>query len=124
MRKVGAAASSTVNGSGVLFSGTLMPDVVTCSVLAPSVVSRTGESLSTLAVAAPVAMVATPASAYVFSNVKIEGNQRIEPAKRRFETIDAFVQLQCHGRRGLAKIRKGVQGASCRGTRPERGAEV
>lgn len=36
--------------------------------------------ISALAVAAPVAMTAVPASAYVFSNVRIEGNQRIEPA--------------------------------------------
>lgn len=44
--------------------------------------------ISALAVAAPVAMVATPASAYVFSNVRIEGNQRIEPA-----TILSYLDL-------------------------------
>ncbi|WP_374635080.1 outer membrane protein assembly factor BamA [Paracoccus sp. (in: a-proteobacteria)] len=44
--------------------------------------------ISALAVAAPVAMVATPASAYVFSNVKIEGNQRIEP-----QTILSYLDL-------------------------------
>ncbi|MBP6678071.1 MAG: outer membrane protein assembly factor BamA [Paracoccus sp.] len=44
--------------------------------------------ISALAVAAPVGMVATPASAYVFSNVKIEGNQRIEP-----QTILSYLDL-------------------------------
>ncbi|UXU74637.1 MULTISPECIES: outer membrane protein assembly factor BamA [unclassified Paracoccus (in: a-proteobacteria)] len=44
--------------------------------------------ISALAVAAPVAMVASPASAYVFSNVRIEGNQRIEP-----QTILAYLDL-------------------------------
>ena len=44
--------------------------------------------ISALAVAAPVGMMATPASAYVFSNVKIEGNQRIEP-----QTILSYLDL-------------------------------
>ncbi|WP_313352790.1 POTRA domain-containing protein, partial [Paracoccus sp. (in: a-proteobacteria)] len=35
--------------------------------------------ISALAMAGPVAMTASPAWAYVFSNVRIEGNQRIEP---------------------------------------------
>ncbi|SFA45780.1 Beta-barrel assembly machine subunit BamA [Paracoccus halophilus] len=44
--------------------------------------------ISALAVAVPVAMTAVPASAYVFNNVRIEGNQRIEP-----ETILAYLDL-------------------------------
>jgi len=44
--------------------------------------------ISALAVAVPVAMVATPASAYVFGNVRIEGNQRIEP-----QTILSYLDL-------------------------------
>ena len=44
--------------------------------------------ISALAVAAPVAMVASSASAYVFGNVRIEGNQRIEPA-----TILSYLDL-------------------------------
>ncbi|MFV0359127.1 outer membrane protein assembly factor BamA [Tropicimonas sp.] len=44
--------------------------------------------ISVLAVAVPAGMVATPASAYVFSNVKIEGNQRIEP-----QTILSYLDL-------------------------------
>ncbi|WP_134680030.1 outer membrane protein assembly factor BamA [Paracoccus ravus] len=36
--------------------------------------------ISALAVAGPAAMLPVPAAAYVFSNVRIEGNQRIEPA--------------------------------------------
>ncbi|WP_062560698.1 outer membrane protein assembly factor BamA [Paracoccus aminovorans] len=44
--------------------------------------------ISALAVAAPVGLVASAASAYVFSNVRIEGNQRIEPA-----TILSYLDL-------------------------------
>ncbi|HWL56469.1 MAG TPA: outer membrane protein assembly factor BamA [Paracoccus sp. (in: a-proteobacteria)] len=44
--------------------------------------------ISALAVAGPVAMVPVAASAYVFSNVRIEGNQRIEP-----QTILSFLDL-------------------------------
>lgn len=44
--------------------------------------------ISALAVAAPVGLVATAASAYVFGNVRIEGNQRIEPA-----TILSYLDL-------------------------------
>ena len=44
--------------------------------------------ISALAIAAPVGMMATPAAAYVFRNVKIEGNQRIEP-----QTILSFMDL-------------------------------
>ena len=36
--------------------------------------------ISALTMAGPVAFLPLPASAYVFSNVRIEGNQRIEPA--------------------------------------------
>ncbi|MTH80072.1 outer membrane protein assembly factor BamA [Paracoccus aestuariivivens] len=45
--------------------------------------------ISALAVAAPAAMVPLPAAAYVFSNVRIEGNQRIEP-----QTILSYLDLQ------------------------------
>jgi len=44
--------------------------------------------ISALAVAGPVAMIPVTASAYVFSNVRIEGNQRIEP-----QTILSFLDL-------------------------------
>ena len=44
--------------------------------------------ISALAVTAPVGMMATPASAYVFNNVRIEGNQRIEP-----QTILSYMDL-------------------------------
>ncbi|WP_288951058.1 outer membrane protein assembly factor BamA [uncultured Paracoccus sp.] len=44
--------------------------------------------ISALAVAVPVGMGATPAAAYVFSNVRIEGNQRIEP-----QTILSYLDL-------------------------------
>ncbi|MDS9468131.1 outer membrane protein assembly factor BamA [Paracoccus sp. MBLB3053] len=44
--------------------------------------------ISALALAGPVAMVPMPASAYVFNNVRIEGNQRIEP-----QTILSFLDL-------------------------------
>lgn len=44
--------------------------------------------ISALAIAAPVGMMATAASAYVFGNVRIEGNQRIEPA-----TILSYLNL-------------------------------
>ncbi|GLK63532.1 outer membrane protein assembly factor BamA [Paracoccus kondratievae] len=44
--------------------------------------------ISALAVAVPVGMAATPAAAYVFSNVRIEGNQRIEP-----QTILSYLDL-------------------------------
>ena len=44
--------------------------------------------ISALAVAAPVGLMATAASAYVFGNVRIEGNQRIEPA-----TILSYLDL-------------------------------
>ncbi|MBD9525239.1 outer membrane protein assembly factor BamA [Paracoccus sp. PAR01] len=45
--------------------------------------------ISALAVAAPAAMVPGAAAAYVFNNVRIEGNQRIEPA-----TILSYLDLQ------------------------------
>ena len=44
--------------------------------------------ISALAVATPVGLAATAASAYVFGNVRIEGNQRIEPA-----TILSYLDL-------------------------------
>lgn len=44
--------------------------------------------ISALAVAAPLGMVPTATSAYVFSNVRIEGNQRIEP-----QTILSYLDL-------------------------------
>ncbi|TWI32791.1 outer membrane protein assembly factor BamA [Paracoccus sulfuroxidans] len=44
--------------------------------------------ISALAVATPVGFVATSASAFVFNNVRIEGNQRIEP-----ETILSYLNL-------------------------------
>ncbi|SMG29853.1 outer membrane protein assembly factor BamA [Paracoccus sp. J56] len=44
--------------------------------------------ISALAVAVPVGMGATPVAAYVFSNVRIEGNQRIEP-----QTILSYLDL-------------------------------
>ncbi|MTH64749.1 outer membrane protein assembly factor BamA [Paracoccus shanxieyensis] len=44
--------------------------------------------ISALAVTAPVAMIPGTASAYVFNNVRIEGNQRIEPA-----TILSYLDL-------------------------------
>lgn len=44
--------------------------------------------ISALTMAGPVAFLPLPASAYVFSNVRIEGNQRIEPA-----TILSYLDL-------------------------------
>ncbi|MFC3528360.1 outer membrane protein assembly factor BamA [Paracoccus mangrovi] len=44
--------------------------------------------ISALAVAAPVGMLPTVAAAYVFNNVRIEGNQRIEP-----QTILSYLDL-------------------------------
>ena len=44
--------------------------------------------ISALAVGVPLAMTAMPASAYVFGNVRIEGNQRIEP-----QTILSYLDL-------------------------------
>ena len=44
--------------------------------------------ISALTVAGPAAMVPMPAAALVFSNVRIEGNQRIEP-----QTILTYLDL-------------------------------
>ena len=44
--------------------------------------------ISALAVAGPAAMIPVPAAAYVFSNVRIEGNRRIEP-----QTILTYLNL-------------------------------
>ena len=52
--------------------------------------SRTVALMTALALAAPIAtLTATPAAAYVFNDVRIEGNQRIEPA-----TILSHLQVQ------------------------------
>ena len=50
--------------------------------------------ISALAMAVPVGMVAGPASAYVFGNVRIEGNQRLlYRSSLSFDTHSLLFQL-------------------------------